>query len=123
MVCRLERHTPRLFQRCHVVRAACHLSYRFRYPFTDEAWEESSNHLKTLTIELAGCVLPFEEHSYLPIEHATALSLVGRLIQMCRESGKGEVEGVPVELYSCLKYSVKKNGVARAAADVSRPRA
>lgn len=64
--------------------------------------------------------MPFDEHPYLPMQHAAALSLVGRLSELCKGAGKEERDGVPTELFSCLKYSTKKNGVARAAADVSR---
>lgn len=69
-------------------------------------------------VELAGCVLPFSEHPYLPLQHAAALLLVGRLSERAN-GARAEEEGVPVGLYSSLKYSTKKNGVARAAADVS----
>ena len=91
-----------------------------RQPFTDEAWTKSSEQLQTLAVSLAECVMPFDKHPYLPIQHAAALSLVGRLSELCRGAGKEERDGVPTELFSCLKYSIKKNGVARAAADVSR---
>lgn len=76
--------------------------------------------MQSLAVALANDVTPFEEQPHLPLEHAAALSLVGRLSERCRESGKeGGQSGVPVDLYSSLKYSTKKNGVARAAADVS----
>lgn len=68
-------------------------------------------------VELAGCVLPFSEHPYLPLQHAAALLMVGRLSERAN-GARAEEEGVPVGLYSSLKYSTKKNGVSRAAADV-----
>ncbi|CAM9474243.1 unnamed protein product, partial [Laminaria digitata] len=90
-----------------------------RQPFTDEAWTKSSEQLQTLAVSLAECVMPFDDNPYLPMQHAAALSLVGRLSELCRGAGKEEREGVPTEMFSCLKYSTKKNGVARAAADVA----
>lgn len=68
-------------------------------------------------VELARCVLPFSEHPYLPLQHAAALLLVGRLSERAK-GARAEEEGVPEGLYSSLKYSTKKNGVSRAAADV-----
>ncbi len=89
-----------------------------RPDFGDQAWENSQEHLRSVVVELAGCVLPFSEHPSLPLQHAAALLLVGRLSERAN-GARAEEEGVPVGLYSSLKYSTKKNGVARAAADVS----
>ena len=67
------------------------------------------------------------------MEHAAALDLVNRLAERCTPcsinsincpAGEGRREaqagGVPEGLYSSLKFSIKKNGVARAMADVCR---
>lgn len=88
-----------------------------RPDFADQAWENSQEHLRSIVVELARCVLPFSEHAYLPLQHAAALLLVGRLSERAK-GARADEEGVPAGLYSSLKYSTKKNGVARAAADV-----
>lgn len=90
---------------------------KHRPDFADEAWASSQEHLRVVVVELARCVLPFSEHPYLPLQHAAALLLVGRLSERAK-GARSEEEGVPGGLYSSLKYSTKKNGVARAAADV-----
>lgn len=78
--------------------------------------------LRNIAVTLADSAIPFDEYPYLPMQHAAALSLVGRLMERCRGSGKGEAgrAGVPTGLYSSLKYSTKKNGVGRVAADVRK---
>lgn len=69
---------------------------------------------------------PFAESPHLPLEHAEALSMVTRLTERCRKLDKDEadagpdLEGLPVGLHSSLKYCTKKNGLGRAAAEVSR---
>ncbi|CAM9778016.1 unnamed protein product [Ectocarpus fasciculatus] len=87
--------------------------------FSDGAWENSQEYLKSIVVELASCVLPFSEDPYLPLQHAAALLLVARLSERARGARPGE-EGAPVDMYSSLKYSTKKNGVARAAAQVAQ---
>eukprot|EP00903_Cladosiphon_okamuranus_P013411 g12496.t1 len=90
-----------------------------RPDFADQAWENSQEHLRSIVVELARCVLPFSEHPYLPLQHAAALLLVGRLSERAK-GARAEEEGVPAGMFSSLKYSTKKNGVARAAADVAQ---
>ncbi|CAM9485102.1 unnamed protein product [Ectocarpus sp. 6 AP-2014] len=87
--------------------------------FADGAWENSQEYLRSIVVELASCVLPFSEDPYLPLQHAAALMLVARLSERARGARAGE-EGAPADMYSSLKYSTKKNGVARAAAQVAQ---
>lgn len=95
-----------------------------------------------VAVSLASCVAPFSEDTHLPLEHAEALSLVVRLAEHCREldgslaanggagTGAGAKAGavgegapaVPVGLHSSLKYCIKKNGLGRAAGEVSERR-
>ncbi|CAM9985288.1 unnamed protein product, partial [Hapterophycus canaliculatus] len=88
--------------------------------FADEAWEKSQELLRSILIELASYgALSVPEDPYLPLQHAAALSLVGRLGERARGLRPGE-EGAPVDLSSCLKYSTKKNGVSGAATEVAQ---
>lgn len=66
------------------------------------------------------------------LEHCAALSLVARLGERCRRSGRtgsgdgggggatgARERGVPLDMYSSLKYSTKKHSLGKAAIDVS----
>lgn len=94
-------------------------------PFSDEAWQKSSVALRDVILRMAGSVKPFVEDPELPLHHAAALVMLGELIKQSRggeEGGDvGAVEsgaGTPTSMYSCLKFSAKKNGVAKVGAEV-----
>lgn len=95
-------------------------TYNYRKPFSDEAWETSADLLTTVCVELAGYIVPFSDEPCLPMPHAAAISFVDRLNERCRRADVGEAQkaGVPIGLHSSLKFSIKRNGVARVMADV-----
>lgn len=78
---------------------------------------DNDGHNNNAFADLEDEALPVPEDPYLPLQHAAALSLVGRLGERARGLRAGE-EGAPVDLSSCLKFSTKKNGVAGAATEV-----
>lgn len=114
----------------------------------DRAWQLSSENLKALTVYLADNMEPFDKNPYLPVMHAATLLMLLRLVDRsrgasandtsssrsssrssprsspCKEDakrkeGKGGASGAPNDMYSCLKYCMKKSGLGREMAYVS----
>lgn len=96
-----------------------------RDTFTDSHWRNSCEYVIRVAVSLASCVAPFSEDPHLPLEHSEALSLVVRLAERCREldgglaANGGAGAGAGAGLHSSLKYCIKKNGLGRAAGEVS----
>lgn len=106
----------------------------------DRAWQLSAENLKALTVYLADNMEPFDKEPYLPVMHAATLLMLLRLVDRSRgasakdtsssssssskedvkrKKGKGGASGAPNDMYSCLKYCMKKSGLGREAAYVS----